>query len=406
MAKKDSVRDPRLAEGKTLLDQWGITLARLQDHSVTPAEVEGRIGQHAAADLVLASLLGDYIAPESARLLTQWEMRTQEKALRREIRRSLYKLSAKGIQAERPAPEPRRSVLAPVEPEGCLSVIDGRGDRLVWLVKPKIGGGLHYLSALVNEPEGMRFVEGAEVTRKMLRAMRQDLLERMGVAMVEAPWRYCDAVMQEGYDRARAREVKEIEAYPALRSHVVLTPAASAEVPLPASLDQVAIAADENLLTTSAQLLEEPEFQRWLFDSERVKPYIDQISQAQDSPLVLNRYQQQDRMQTIIEKAIGEVFSSEGGKAYARRLEEMTLHLAASGRLEAARRAVAVAQALNKSAQGGKGIPFCEELVRQSIAVHYQVERQHEQEERPGSLIMRPAEFAARVQAAQRQRMR
>jgi hypothetical protein len=143
-----------------------------------------------------------------------------------------------------------------------------------------------------------------------------------------------------------------------------------------------------------------------LLDAERAKPYLEQISQAQDSPLVLNRYQQQDRMQTIIEKAISEVFSPENSKAYARRLEEVTLHFAATGRLEAARRALAVALALKRNEQGGKGIPFCEELVRQSVALHYQVERRHEQEERPVSLIMKPSEFAARMQAAQRQRMR
>jgi hypothetical protein len=240
----------------------------------------------------------------------------------------------------------------------------------------------------------------------MLRTMRQDILDRMGMVMIEAPWRYCDAVMQEGYDRANARGVKDIESYPALRSHVLSTPAVAAELPLPTSLDPEAIVADENLLATSAQLLEEPEFQRWLLEPERAHQYIEQIAQVQESPLVLTRYQQQDRMQTIIEKAINEVFSPENGRMYARRLEETTLHFTASGRLEAARRALAVALALKRSERGGKGVPFCEELVRQSIALHYHVEHQHEQEERPGSLIMKPSEFAARMQAAQRQRMR
>ncbi|MGE0681881.1 MAG: hypothetical protein AB7P69_13405 [Candidatus Binatia bacterium] len=405
MAKKDSARDPRLVEGKKLLEQWGVSLTRLRDHSLTLPEVEGRIGQNTAADVALAVLLGECFAPEAARLLCDWEAKTQDKALRRAIHRSLYKLSQKGIKADRPARQPQRSVLTPIEPEGYLSVMDGRGDRLVWLAKAKMGGGLHYLSALVNEPEGMRFVEGGEVTRKMLRAMRQDLLDRMQVSMSEAPWLYCDAIMQEGYERARAHNGKEVEAYPALRSHLTSAPAVPVEVPLPAALDREAVAADENLLATSTQLLEEPELQRWLLDSERAKPYIDQISQAQDSPLVLNRYQQQDRMQTIIEKAIGELFSLENSKVYARRLEETLLHFAQSGRLDAARRALAVAGALKQSAQGGKGIPFCEELVRQSIALYYQVERQHEQEERPSSLIMKPSEFAARVQAAQRRRM-
>jgi hypothetical protein len=406
MAKKDSAREQQLLDGKKLLEQWGVLLARLQDHSLTLADLEGRIGQDAAADLALASLLGDHLDTESARFLVTWESKTQNKALRRELHRSLYKLSQKGVTVARPEHEQPRSILSPVEPEGYLSVMDGRGDRLVWLVKAKIGGGLHYLSALVNEPEGMRFVEGAEITRKMLRTMRQDLRERMGMDLIETSWRYCDAIMQEGYDRAKARGVKEIESYPALRSHALSTPAAPVEVPLPATLDQEAIAADENLLATSVQLLEEPELQRWLLDPERVHRYIDQISQAQESPLVLNRYQQQDRMQTIIEKAISEVFSPENSQAYARRLAEATLHFTASGRLEAARRALAVALALKRSEQGGKGIPFCEELVRQSIALHYQVERQQEQQTAPGSLIMKPSEFAARMQAAQRQRLK
>ena len=405
MAKKDAARDPRLAEGKKSLEQWGITLARLQDQSLPMAEIEARIGQDPAADVALVALLGDYPAPETAQVLVAWENKTDDKGLRRQIHRSLYKLSQKGVKAERPAQEPTRPVLTPVEPEGYLSSMDGHGDRLVWLIKPKVGGGLHYLSALVNEPEGMRYVEGAEVTRKGFRLMRQDLSDRHQITMLEVPWRYCDALMYEGYERARAHDGKEIESYPALRSHLVSTPAQPVEVPLPASLDPEAIAADENLLATSVQLFEEPQLQRWLLDHDQAHIYIDQIAQAQESPLVLNRYQQQDRVQTIIEKAISEVFSAENSRSYARRLEEATLHLVAGGRLEAAKRALAVALALKRSERGGKGIPFCEELVRQSIAMHYHEERQQEQEEAQGSLIMRPAEFAARMQAAQRRRM-
>jgi hypothetical protein len=405
MAKKDTARDPRLAEGKKTLEQWGITLARLQDQSLTMAEIEARIGQDPAADVALAALLGDYPMQEAAQVLIAWEQKPSAKSLRREIHRSLYKLSQKGVRTERPAQEQTRPVLTPIEPEGYLSSMDGHGDRLVWLIKPKVGGGLHYLSALVNEPEGMRYVEGAEVTRKGFRLMRQDLSDRHQITMLEAPWRYCDALMSEGYERATAREGKEIESYPALRSHLISTPAQPVVVPLPAKLDPEAITADESLLATSVQLFEEPQLQRWLLDHDQAHAYIDQIAQAQESPLVLNRYQQQDRIQTIIEKAISEVFSAENSLSYARRLEEVTLHLAASGRLEAAKRALAVALALKRSERGGKGIPFCEELVRQSIAMHYHEERQQEQEESQGSLIMKPAEFAARMQAAQRRRL-
>jgi hypothetical protein len=405
MAKKEAARDPRLAEGKKRLDEWGITLARLQDHSLTVAEVEARLGQDAAADFALAALLGDYPTADAAQALIAWETKTSDKQLRREIHRSLYKLSQKGIHAARPQQEPSRPILTPIEPEGYLSPLDGHGDRLVWLVKPKVGGGLHYLSALINEPQGMRYVDMAEATRKALRTMRQDLSTKHQISMIEAPWRYCDFLMQEGYERAKARDGKENEAYPALRSHLLSTPAQPVVVPLPSGVDVDAVAADENLLATSTQLFEQPELQRWLLSHEQARRYIEQIAQVQESPLVLNRYQQQDRLQEVIDKAIVEVFSGENQAAYVRRLEETAFYLAACERIEAAKRALAVALALKRSEQGGKRIPFCEELVRQSIALHYQEERQQEQEEARSSLIMTPAQFAARMQAAQQRRM-
>src|SRR5713101_6906821 len=246
MAKKDIARDSRLAEGKKTLEQWGITLARLQDQSLTMAEIEARIGQDPTADVALAALLGDYPTQEAAQVLIGWENQTSDKSLRRQIHRSLYKLSQKGVQAERPAQEQVRPILTPIEPEGYLSSMDGHGDRLVWLIKPRIGGGLHYLSALVNEPEGMRYVEGTEITRKAVRMMRQDLSTKHQITMIEAPWRYCDFLMHEGYERAKAHDGKDIESYPALRSHLLSSPAQPVAMPLPAGLDPETIAADEN----------------------------------------------------------------------------------------------------------------------------------------------------------------
>jgi hypothetical protein len=388
-----------------LLEQWGVSLAGIQSQGVNLAALTEHVGQNPAADVALAALLGDYPTQESAQTLASWEEKTHDKNARREIHRSLYKLSQKGIQPERAvAQAPTRPILAPVEPEGYVSPIDGRGDRLVWLVKLKVGGGLHYLAAVINEPDGMQHAEGADITRKGFRTMRGDIGTRFGFTMIAVPWRYCDFLMHEGYERAKSRGIAAVDAYPAYRSHLFSTPAQSAELPLPSTIDREAVASDAELLTTSVQLLQEPEIQRWFLDHERAHHYTDQIAQAQESPLILNRYQQQDRLQIVIDKAIEEIFSGVEGGAYARRLEETAVYFAATDRLEAAKRALAVALAMKRQDYSGKGIPFCMELVRQSISMHFHEEKQQEQEQAPGSLIMKPAEFAARMQAAQRQR--
>ena len=406
MAKKDTARESQLAEGKKLLEQWGLSLADLQAQNVSISALTERVGQHPAADLALAAMLGDYPTQEAAQALASWEDKTTDKNARREIHRSLYKLSQKGIQPERTVEQaPARPILAPIEPEGYVSPIDGRGDRLVWLLKLKQGGGLHYLGAVINEPDGMQHAEAAEVTRKGFRTMREDISTRFGFMMVAMPWRYCDFLMHEGYERAKARGMASVDAFPAYRSHLFSTPAQPAELPLPPSIEREAVAGDAELLATSVQLFQEPEMQRWFLDHERAHHYTDQIAQAQESPLILNRYQQQDRMQTVIDKAIAEIFSGVSGGAYARRLEETAVYFAATDRLDAAKRALAVAIAMQQHDYSGKGIPFCEELVRQSIAMHMHEEKQQEQEQARGSLIMKPAEFAARMQEMQRRRL-
>lgn len=404
MAKKGAKRDPRLTQGKKVLEEWGIRPSSVQDGGVAIASLNERIGQHADADLALAVLLGDVQTAESAQFLVRWIEHAADKHLRKEISRALYRLSQKGIRADRPQKETGKSVLTPIEPEGYLSSMDGRGDRLVWLVKSRVGGGLHFLSSLINEPEGMRYIEGTEVSRKVLRQALQDLSDNRGVTLIEVPWQYCDFLMQEGYERAKAQDRKEVESYPAVRSFVLTTPTEPQTVPLPDSINRQAIAADENLLVTSIQLAEEPEMQRWLFDAEQAQPYIEKITSAQESPLVLNQHQQKDRVDDVIKEAVAELFSGENGHAYARRFEEAALYFAVTGRLESAQRALAVSLALQKEGASGRGIPFCEGLVQQGIGLHYTEEKQHKQDEAKGSLIMKPSEFAARAQQAQRQR--
>ena len=404
MAKKGAKRDPRLTQGAKVLEEWEISLSALQDNGVDVASLIERLGQHADADLALAALLGDLQTAESAEFLVGWEENAADKRLRKEISRSIYRLSQKGIQTNRPEKEAPRSVLTPIEPEGYISPMDGRGDRLVWLVKSRVGGGLHFLSSLVNEPEGMRYVEGTEVTRKMLRHARRDLSDTHQITMVEVQWQYCDFLMHEGYERVKAQGKKEVASSLAARSHLLAVPAEPQEVPLPAHLDRGAIAADENLLITSLKLFEEKELQRWLFDSEQAKPYVEKITNAQESPLVLNPQQQHDRVEDVIKAAVVEIFLGEKGQIYARRLEETALYLCATDRLEGAKRALAVSLALQKEGADGSRIPFCEGLVQQSIGLHYAEEKQQEQEEAKGSLIMKPSDYAARVQQSQRQR--
>ncbi|MBI3301518.1 MAG: hypothetical protein HYZ72_05490 [Deltaproteobacteria bacterium] len=401
MAKQKRERERLLEGGKKKLAEWEVSLEALEEGRLSLAAVEERVGQDKAADLALVALLGDYPSSAAARVLLSLEDKIADKALRREIHRSLYKLSQKGVVVERPQPQVSTPILAPVEPEGYLSPFDGRGDRLIWLVKPRVGGGLHYLSAIVNEPEGMRDVDAVTITRKALRQMRRELEDQHHIVMVAADWRYCDFLMHQGYERAQAQK-RDPVSYPALRSHLVSSSPAGGEPLIYRHLDPAAIEVDTALVEDSARFLEEQELQGWFLDKEQAGRYLEQITEARESPLILNRYQQQDRVLEIINRAVVEVFSDEGAMVYARRLEETAFYLFATGREAQARRALATALALKKSEKGGRGIPFCEELIRRSIALYYD-EKEAKEKEQASGLIMKPQEFAALMQARRRQ---
>lgn len=406
MPKKRAKRDARLAHGAQLLEAWGLGSSAAEDDVATVSRLTARAGEDPDADLAIADSLGHVTAAESARFLADWEARAADRRLKKEISRALYRLSQKGIQAERSEPDAASSILTPLEPEGYLSPMDGRGDRLVWLVKTRVGGGLHFLSSLINEPAGMRYVEGTVVTRKGLRRARQDLTGRHGIGLIEVPWRYCDFLMSEGYERATAEgkeKQNEIAQYPAARSHLLTAPAEPQAVPLPDALDR---AADPDILADSARLLEEPEIRRWLLDAEQAKPYLDKMTSAQESPLVLNKFQQKDRVEDVIKEAASDLFSDRGAQIYARRLEETALYFASTGRMESAQRALSVSLALQSDGTDRGTVPFCEGLVRQSIGLHYNAEKQQEQETAKASLIMKPSEFAARSRQAPQQRPR
>src|SRR5206468_3656218 len=107
----------------------------------------------------IADRLGGIVSEDSVRLLARMETTAKDKLLRREARRAIYRLRQKGVLTDEPATkaEPTaRPLLAGPEPEGYLSLSDPRGDRLLWLLKPRSGGGLWHLSTVVNEPAGLR----------------------------------------------------------------------------------------------------------------------------------------------------------------------------------------------------------------------------------------------------------
>lgn len=391
-------REPRLRQGLETLRRLGVS-----PDGATVAELSAALESDSTVALAVAELAGAIASGPSAELLVRLEGGARhDKLLRREARRSLYRLKQKGISAPEgtaaaPSAMPRPPLAGP-EAEGFLSFGDALGDRLFWILKPRFGGGLFHLSTVVNEPGGLKEAVLAEVNRKSLRALREEIEHRHGVRLVEVAWRYCDWIAAEGYERARQRgQVSEGAArYPQLRLQLYTKPAEPFTKPL---ADE---ALDRSALDSSAMLFEEAELRHWFVPEALLAPYVGRYREIRDSPIVLDRASQVSRIEEIIRQAVDDLFSDDGASSWHRRLDEAAYFFAKTGRPPAASGAAAVGAAILER-KSGRGIPFCEELVQRSFGLVFAREAEREREEKASSVLVTPDDIRAE-QARQRPR--
>jgi hypothetical protein len=333
----------------------------------------------------LALALGEVGGEPAGRALAKRAAASPPRGLRKALRRALFRLAQRGVAVphleEAPVPRP---VGSGPDVEGLLSAFDGRGDRLCWLLRPQVGGGTLLLAAQVNEPEGLRDVRIAEMSRKELRTMRDRMQREAGFRLVGADWQVVDALLVEGHTRGgapdRARDYLRVR--PRLVTVPPIAPAEprSALAPPPTDDERPA------LLAQSAELLALPELGTWWPPREAAAPFVDEIAAVRDSPLVLSQIQQEERVRAILARAAAVLYPHD---VVARRLDGTAYVLAETGRVAAARQALAVAQALRA---GDRDVPLLRALVQQGLGALFAAEQSRRQEERRGSLVLTPGE--------------
>ncbi len=118
---------------------------------------------------------------------------------------------------------------------------------------------------------------------------------------------------------------------------------------------------------------------------------------------MLNRVQQEGRINVVVERAVGELLGGERAAAVRRRLEDIAYYMARSGRREPAGWAAAAAARLRDGADASR-IPFFQALIRAQLGAVFAEEQEREREE--PRLIMTPAEAMRAQQQQARPRRR
>jgi len=359
-------------------------------------------GASAVSDGAIVRALASIATPESAAALARMETLAAG-ALRRELRRALFKLRQRGIEAPRMEPSTHDVPIAPAQASeiglsALLSPADADGARVVWIVKARPGAGLKRLWGLVSERDGLFGITLAPLTRKELRHERAELEARAGVSLIDADWRVADFILCDAWRRTPESHRGEVRNFFALRTELIAqSPPTDLKHPV---YDEFAA---ELAHEPSPDLMQEPEVAAWPIAPAIVKPYADEIAGLRNSVIVLSRVQQEDRVVTVVERAIAELLAGEIGRRLRRHLEDTAYYFARTGRRPQAAWAVAAAARLRDGADL-KRSAFFQAFMRAQLGAIIAEEEQHQREE--PRLIMTPAEAMRAQQAARARRQR
>ena len=359
-------------------------------------ELKGRAG---IADGAIARALGKIADAGAAAMLAEMEAGAAG-ALRREVRRALYKLKQHGIDAPAATAAAASTIhdnaTEKSETTAMLSPIDSEGARIVWIVKPRVQGGVIRLWALISEREGLVGAQNTGLSRRELKSEREELERRAQVKLVDADWRVADFIACEAWRITPESRRGHVGNFLTLRSELIAS-APPTELLHPVYAELGAEAAGE----PSVELLKEPELLEWRLPDAILKPYVDEIARAGESVIVLNPLHKQERVNAVIDRATAELLTGGNGRAVQRRLEDIAYYMARVGRRTQAGWAAAASARLRDGIDVTK-VLFFQAFIRTQLGTVAAAEQQKAENET--RLIMTPAEAMRAREARTRRR--
>jgi hypothetical protein len=354
------------------------------------SQLEAELGKGRDTDLAVVFSLGRIVDSSAVEALIRIEKGSADKELKKEARRSLFKLSQRGLEIpeEKSIEKVPAAILSRApDIEAYMSSVDGSGGRLVWIAKPQPNHGLQLIQGMVNDREGLQRIGGANIRRKELRKMSQEIKQQHDVSMITIPWEYADKVLYESFERAKSLGRSGLENFHELRSIVTTGKPKLGDHPAYSRLNPEE-AREGAWRELSRRLLDEPELRFWILDSDWIQPFIGQLQEAQSSRLVLNPVQKEERLAGIVRDAVKALCAGEMGRIMQRRMEDMALYFIETGRPDLAKLALAVALQVKQEDPGPLDISFLTGLVQKSIAF-YLSQQKTEREAEP-SFIVKP----------------
>jgi len=316
---------------------------------------------------------------------------TVKKEVQRTVKRSLYRLKSKGIPVVEMSLDKSQSILRPPQiepPKGFGTGIDLHGQRMLMLVIPHSGRGWTVMHGMVSDIQGLINFIGEEMTRREFRGFFDDFRKKIPFPIVEMEAFYVGFLFFRAYQLTLEKKGTPPQDYLRLKGEIEGARREFEQPLIYSYLPSDEIAGDERWLNRGGDLLKDDLFVAWGIEEDRIRPYADAITEAQQSKLFLSQDQKEGRFQEVYLKALTEIFSDEMKALYRRRLEETAYIFHQSGKGEEAKTALSVAMDVEKPLNPIRPNVFLLQLVIRSIFTLLSETR--EKEKREPSMIIKP----------------
>ena len=348
-------------------------------------------GKDPETDRQVVELLAGIRHVKIANVLHRMLQVSKEKKVRKIIKRSLYRLKSKGIAVEEVLPEKKSSILRPLQtesPKGFGGGYDFLGQRFLLLVIPHTGRGWTVMQGVISDTQGLIDFSGEEMTRKGFRGFFEEVQEKSPFPFVEMEPSYVGFLFFQAYQLSLEKKRALPQGYLRLKNEIEGVKK-DYKRPLVYSLLQAdEIAGDDRILRRGGELLKADVINTWRIEEEEIRPYANEVWEAEESKIVLTQPQKEARFQGIYQKALSELFMDEKRFLYKRRLEETAYIFFKLGREEEARISLAVAIDLEKPVNPIQPNPFLFQLVIKSIFTL--LKEAYEKKVKEPSLIVKP----------------
>jgi hypothetical protein len=250
--------------------------------------------------------------PETKALVMAIRDIFDQKDVQKAIKKVIFRLKQQGVSI--PENEDKSDIpfinkgYSDFDPEVYIGPIDGTGTRGLLVVVHQASMGIDTGIGVVNSNEGFIQFLHERFSKKRLKEVKELFTNQVGVSIRTSLSHAC-AILEKAYSRT------EIKTGDAVNNYLKIRPLILDNC---SPIDHTAIyefidpdKTSDKILTNSLinKLLDHELLKSWLIQPESIKPVLDEISQVEDSLIIISDDQKAERINEIKENAISDIFS-------------------------------------------------------------------------------------------------